>query len=90
MPGRDFFVRMASAFAEHAGSARENADRQASVERLISKAEYECVQVRRELEGLVAFPEPPSAPELRAAPMFTEAATETTFVPPALADAKAA
>lgn len=68
MPGRDFFARMAPAFSEHAGSAQENAERQASVERLISKAEYECVRLRRELEGLVVFPEPVAAEASPAAP----------------------
>ena len=45
---------MAPEFAQHAGSARESASRQADLERLIAKAEYECYQLRRELVGVMA------------------------------------
>ena len=54
MPNREFFARLEPEFAEHAGSARESASRQADVERLITKAEYECYQVRRELAAVMA------------------------------------
>ncbi len=53
MPRRDFFARMRPGFAQQAGAARVNADRQADVELLVAKAEYEFHQVRRELVGLV-------------------------------------
>jgi hypothetical protein len=53
---------------------------------LISKAEYECVQLRRELEGLVVLPDSPAAPEVRVAPVQDEAA----IVPLPVAPAKAA
>jgi hypothetical protein len=44
---------MAPEFAEHAGSVRASAERQAELERMIAKAEYECCQLRRELVGLM-------------------------------------
>jgi hypothetical protein len=54
MPNREFFARLEPEFSEHAVSARESASRQADVERLITKAEYECYQVRRELAAVMA------------------------------------
>ena len=44
MPGHEFFERLIARFALQAGAAKRNADRQADAERLISRAEYECVQ----------------------------------------------
>jgi hypothetical protein len=61
MPGKDFMARMAPEFAQHAGSARENANRQAAVERLIAKAEYEYFQVRRDLMTVLGIAEGPAA-----------------------------
>jgi hypothetical protein len=87
MPGQEFFARMGPAFSEHAGSAQENAERQADVERLISKAEYECVQLRRELKGLVAFPEALDAAGAAPAAPATDPAIEAI---PAVAAARAA
>jgi hypothetical protein len=54
MPNSEFFARLEPEFAEHAGCARESASRQADVERIITKAEYECYQVRRELAAVMA------------------------------------
>jgi len=88
MPGRDFFARMTPDFAQHAGSAKENAERQASVERLLSKAEYECVQLRRELVGLVPFAEPAlieALIEAHSEPVQADAQREA--LPPAAAEA---
>jgi hypothetical protein len=67
MPGQEFFERMAPEFAEHASSARENAQRQVDVERLIATAEYEFLQMRRALTGLLPGAVEPSA-EQTAAP----------------------
>jgi len=53
MPGREFFARMGVEFAEHEDAARENADRQTAVERLVTKAEYEFKLLRRDLSGLL-------------------------------------
>jgi hypothetical protein len=49
MPEAEFFARMRPEFAQHAGSARENASRQADAARLLAKVEYEFHLVRREL-----------------------------------------
>jgi hypothetical protein len=69
MPGKDFMARMAPEFAQHVGSARENASRQAAVERLIAKAEYEYFQVRRDLMAVLGIAEQPAAaPEAPPAP----------------------
>ena len=53
MPAPDFFARMRPEFIEQQGSARVNAERQAQVERLIGKAEYEFGQMRRDLGALL-------------------------------------
>jgi len=53
MADTEFFERMGPLFAEQAGTARANAQRQADVERLLAKAEYEYGQMRRELAGLL-------------------------------------
>jgi hypothetical protein len=80
MPGRDFFARMGPQFAQHLGSAQENADRQANVERLVAKAEYEFYQLRRELMGLVegvkmlSMPAPAEADAVAEAPAPAKAA----------------
>jgi hypothetical protein len=69
MPGKEFMARMAPEFAQHVGSARENASRQAAVERLIAKAEYEYFQVRRDLRAVLGIAEEPAAaPEAPSAP----------------------
>ncbi len=56
MPAHDFFERLLPRFALQAGEAKKTADRQANAERLISKAEYECVQMRRDLVAAFAVP----------------------------------
>jgi hypothetical protein len=61
MQEQEFFERMAPEFAEHASSARENAQRQVDVERLIDTAEYEYRTMRRELAGLLPVMAKPSA-----------------------------
>ncbi len=53
MAGTEFFERMGPQFAEQAGTARANAERQADVERLVSTAEYEYLQMCRDLVGLL-------------------------------------
>ncbi len=79
MPGKEFFERMGPQFAEHAGTARANVERQADVERLIAKAEYECLQMRRELAGLLALEPAPR--------VATEAAAQPAAVAPPLTEA---
>jgi hypothetical protein len=56
MPAHDFFERLLPRFALQAGEAKKTAGRQADAERLISKAEYECVQMRRDLVAAFAVP----------------------------------
>jgi hypothetical protein len=56
MPAQDFFTRLMPRFALQAGEAKKTAGRQADAERLISKAEYECVQTRRDLVAAFAVP----------------------------------
>jgi hypothetical protein len=53
MPAQDFFARMRPEFIEQQGSARVNAQRQAQVESLIGKAEYEFGKMRRDLGALL-------------------------------------
>jgi hypothetical protein len=55
MPAQDFFARMRPEFIEQQGSARVNAQRQAQVESLIGKAEYEFGKMRRDLGALLAL-----------------------------------
>lgn len=52
MSAPDFFARYTSEFAEQAGSSQENVDRQVAAQRLVAKAEYELVQLRRALAGV--------------------------------------
>jgi hypothetical protein len=73
MAGDDFFTRQTAEFAQQAGLARDNVGRQAEVERLIGKAQYECTQLRRDLAGLVDI----SAPLAPAQTAGTEARSET-------------
>ena len=78
MPGHEFFERLIPRFALQAGAARKNADRQADADRLITKAEYECSQMRRDLMAAFAVPlshravkveaVEPAEPEAEAAP----------------------
>ncbi len=49
MSAPDFFARFTSEFAEQAGSSQENVNRQVTAERLVAKAEYELLQLRRAL-----------------------------------------
>jgi hypothetical protein len=53
MPAQDFFARMRPEFVEQRGAARANAERQAQVERLIGKADYEFGKMRRDLGALL-------------------------------------
>ncbi len=69
MPAEELFERLGPQFAEHAATARVNAERQADVERLIGKAEYECLQLRRELAGLIALGAEPADQEMQAEPV---------------------
>jgi hypothetical protein len=70
MPAQDFFARMRPEFVEQEGSARVNAARQAQVERLIGKAEYEFGQMRRDLGALLPLA---VAPHDGAAPVSADA-----------------
>jgi len=54
MPEEEFFARLEPEFAARVGQARANAGRQADVERLLGKAEYECHLMRRELAAVMA------------------------------------
>ena len=58
MSAPDFFARFTSEFAEQAGSSQENVDRQAAAERLVAKAEYELLQLRRALVDVMDGAEP--------------------------------
>lgn len=53
MAAADLFARFVSEFSGQAGSAKANADRQATAERLLTKAEYEFYQLRRDLAGVL-------------------------------------
>ena len=44
MPGHEFFERLMLRFALQSGAAKKTVGRQASAERLIARAEYECVR----------------------------------------------
>lgn len=61
MSAPDFFARYTSEFAEQAGSSQESVDRQITAERLVAKAEYELVQLRRALAGVMEGAEPQAA-----------------------------
>ncbi len=56
MPAHEFFERLTSRFALQAGAAKRNLERQAKTELLISRAEYECQQMRRDLSAAFAVP----------------------------------
>jgi hypothetical protein len=56
MPGDEFFERQNARFALQAGMARHAVGRQEHAELLITKAEYECLQMRRELDAAFAVP----------------------------------
>jgi hypothetical protein len=86
MPAHDFFERLLPRFALQAGEAKKTADRQASAERLISKAEYECVQMRRDLVAAFAVPLSHRAVKVEA----PEPAEPPAEAPPASGAAKAA
>ncbi len=68
MAGTEFFERMGPQFAAQAGTARANAERQADVERLISKAEYEYLQMCRDLVGLLPIEGTPDGNDAHAEP----------------------
>jgi hypothetical protein len=85
MPGHDFFERLMPRFALQSGAAKKIADRQADAERLIARAEYECVQMRREL--MAAFAVPLSHRAVRIAEPEPETLADVT---PAAGAAKAA
>ena len=83
MPGTEFFERMQPEFEQQASSARDVAERQVDVERLIAKGEYEVYQLRRALAGLMAFDDEPAAEET--APVTDAAATPASPLQPAKA-----
>ena len=56
MPGHEFFERQQARFALQANAAKRNVDRQVKTEVLISRAEYECQQMRRDLSAAFAVP----------------------------------
>lgn len=56
MPGHEFFERQLPRFALQARAAKTAEDRQTNAELLISKAEYECMQMRRDLMAAFAVP----------------------------------
>lgn len=56
MPGHEFFERQLTRFTLQRSAARRTVDCQADAERLIATAEYECVQMRRELSAAFAVP----------------------------------
>ena len=58
MSAPDFFARFTSEFAKQAGSSQENVDRQVTAERLVAKAEYELLQLRRALVDVMDGAEP--------------------------------
>ena len=58
MSAPDFFARFTSDFAKQAGSSQENVDRQVTAERLVAKAEYELLQLRRALVDVMDGAEP--------------------------------
>ncbi|MEE8099448.1 MAG: hypothetical protein V3T13_05895 [Hyphomicrobium sp.] len=61
MSAPDFFARFTSEFADQAGSSQENVDRQVTAERLVAKAEYELLQLRRALVDVMDGVEPQAA-----------------------------
>ena len=61
MSAPDFFARFTSEFAEQAGSSQANVDRQVTAERLVAKAEYELLQLRRALVEVMDGVEPQEA-----------------------------
>ena len=61
MSAPDFFARFTSEFADQAGSLQENVDRQVAAERLVAKAEYELLQLRRALVDVMDGVEPQAA-----------------------------
>ena len=73
MPAQDFFARMRPEFIEQQGSARVNAERQAQVERLIGKAEYEFGNMRRDLGALLPLA---AVPHDETAPVSSDAVPE--------------
>ncbi len=84
MEEQEFFERMGPQFAAHADTARENAQRQADVERLIATAEYEYYQMRRELVGLLPLEAEPCATEM-AEPQIIAAEAAPELAEPAKA-----
>jgi len=56
MPGHEFFARLLPRFALQARAAKTAEDRQTNAKLLISKAEHECMQMRRDLMAAFAVP----------------------------------
>ena len=84
MPGDDFFERQNARFALQAGRARHAVGRQEHVELLITKAEYECLQMRRDLDAAFAVPLTDRAVNVEmAAPQHELAAAAVAPVPAA-------
>ncbi len=61
MSAPDFFARFTLEFADQAGSSQENVDRQVAAERLVAKAEYELLPLRRALVDVMDGVEPQAA-----------------------------
>jgi hypothetical protein len=61
MSAPDFFARYTLEFAKQAGSSQESMDLQVSAERLVARAEYELVQLRRALMDVMDGAEPVAA-----------------------------
>ncbi|MCP4780385.1 MAG: hypothetical protein GY877_06415 [Hyphomicrobium sp.] len=76
MSAPDFFARFASEFADQTGSSQENVDRQVTAERLVAKAEYELLQLRRALVNVMdgAEPQPVEVEEIAQTPVAARAA----------------
>jgi hypothetical protein len=89
MPGHEFFERLMPRFALQVGAAKKAADRQADAERLIAGAEYECMQMRRELMAAFAVPLSHRAVKFPAVEPAVEAAP-VADAPPSTRAAKAA
>ncbi|HUJ36240.1 MAG TPA: hypothetical protein VLW88_01010 [Hyphomicrobium sp.] len=90
MPGHEFFERQQARFALQADAAKRNVDRQARTEVLISRAEYECQQMRRDLSAAFAVPLSHRAVVLEPVPVVEAAEPVVAAAPPPARAVKAA
>lgn len=90
MPGQEFFERQQARFALQADAAKRNVDRQAKTEVLISRAEYECQQMRRDLSAAFAVPLSHRAVALEPVPVVEAAEPVAEAAPPPARAVKAA